>query len=275
MIGRVPPGDAPAEDAPVVAPMAVVPPGPLPWAPSPVPAATSPIPPVVPAEPRPPGLEGVPRLIPYLGPDPEEGRSLTVAHGIVLVIAIGATAVAAFGRVLDSFGVDGGPIGRTASGTLDLGVALLVLVSLAMGPIWTRGRRPRPILAARGEAHVELPLVWSSPPGFGVAAAVLFGVGIPVALFTTHRPVSVQDFHQIDRQQALALVAIAAGLAFRLAQVVWARRTQRARLAWSAPFRPAPEAVPFVRPLTERQAARERARFRRPDDGTGWGVPRT
>jgi hypothetical protein len=274
MIERVPPGDAPVVDgATAVVPMAVVPLGPLPWAPSPVPAATSPIPPAVPAAPRPPGLEGVPRLIPYLGADPEDGRSLTMAHGIMLAVAIGATAAMACGRLLDSFAVEGGPSARPATGTLYLGLMLLWLVNLALVPMWTRGRRPRAVLEAKGEAHVELPLVWASPPGFGLAAAVLIGVGVPGALLTTNQPVSLEDFHRLDRQQAVALLVIAVGLGFRLAQVVRARRTQRARLAWSAPFRQAPEAVRFVHPLTEHQAARERARFRRPGD-RGWGVPR-
>ena len=206
------------------------------------------------------------KLTPYLGPDPVSSRQLGTAFRILSMVGAAVwllRAVVSYAQadlepelVVSSTGlitVQGAH--AELLGLLSLVVFPLVVALIAVDLLWRRERRPKERLQARGEAYVELPMIWVFPMryrlvlGAGVALAVLAGMKsqlTDVTILTD--PTAIQEAY---RWSAVSAIGWAVLWATGAALPWMADRAHDRRLEWSAWYRDRPETVGYVLPVRD------------------------
>ncbi|MBI2709225.1 MAG: hypothetical protein HYX34_05965 [Actinobacteria bacterium] len=206
--------------------------------------------------------------VPYLGPVPPPSRPWGLITQLLLGFAVGVrlanAAVFLWWASIDRrlvTGVDptvAGDLRRIKALAGSLAVQSLISVVLVIGAevVWMSKRRPRQVRAARGEAYIESPLNWVQPMWARIATSVPFAVALVVgsgATVTATTPVT--DLSMLRTRAALASAMWAVFFVMLILRVLAANRAFEARLAASAPYRQAPESLPYFTPVTEASAA--------------------
>jgi len=213
--------------------------------------------------------------VPYLGPDPARSRVAgKVAMGVMVAAIIARLAAAVLylqrsaldQQMLDRYNqrfsgqvTDPQAVYATSAALTDnrhtmnlvsMVYVLLVLAFLVIWLIWRDQRRPKAMLAAYGETHVESPLRWVRTGAHRWLMGAMVGVSILVGL-AAQTGVTMQ-LSELPAKRMWAAVACLAWAAVWGLEILFIRASEQAhaeRLAASAAERAGLVPVPVFAPL--------------------------